>query len=57
MGLAAALGLMTVLWLVSVSGKALLENSMEKRPGYRDYIESTSGFIPWFPRNVKGRVS
>jgi len=60
----AAGGWMTVLspilmtfMLVRVSGKALLEKSMEKRPGYRNYIESTSGFIPWFPRNAKGRVS
>jgi len=48
--------LMTLL-LVRVSGKALLEKSMEKRPGYREYIESTSGFIPWFPRKAKGKAS
>ncbi len=41
--------LMTFL-LVRVSGKALLEKSMEQRPGYREYVETTSGFIPWFRR-------
>ncbi len=49
--------LMTFL-LVRVSGKALLERSMNERPGYREYVESTSGFIPWFPREPsKGKVA
>jgi steroid 5-alpha reductase family enzyme len=39
--------LMTSL-LVRVSGKALLEKSLNGRPGYREYVETTSGFIPWF---------
>jgi steroid 5-alpha reductase family enzyme len=39
--------LMTFL-LVRVSGKALLEKSLNGRPGYREYVETTSGFIPWF---------
>jgi steroid 5-alpha reductase family enzyme len=30
---------------------ALLEKSLkETRPGYREYVETTSAFIPWFPR-------
>lgn len=42
--------IMTVL-LVRVSGAALLEKTLkETKPEYREYIESTSGFIPWFPR-------
>ena len=42
--------LMTFL-LVRVSGVALLEKSLkETRPGYREYAETTSAFIPWFPR-------
>jgi steroid 5-alpha reductase family enzyme len=42
--------LMTVL-LLRVSGVALLERSqVETKPRYRDYIESTSAFFPWFPR-------
>jgi steroid 5-alpha reductase family enzyme len=42
--------LMTVL-LLRVSGVALLERTQVKaKPGYRDYVESTSAFIPWFPR-------
>ena len=39
--------------LVRVSGAALLEKSMSKKPGYRQYMASTSGFIPWFPRKPK----
>jgi steroid 5-alpha reductase family enzyme len=42
--------LMTVL-LLRVSGVALLERTqVETKPQYRDYIESTSAFFPWFPR-------
>ena len=39
------------LFLLRVSGVALLERSMETRPGYKEYIERTSAFIPWFPRS------
>jgi steroid 5-alpha reductase family enzyme len=42
--------LMTVL-LVRVSGAWLLEKSMKTRPGYKEYIENTSSFIPWFPHH------
>jgi steroid 5-alpha reductase family enzyme len=38
------------LFLLRVSGVALLEKTLETRPGYKEYIESTSAFIPWFPR-------
>jgi steroid 5-alpha reductase family enzyme len=41
--------LMTFL-LVKVSGVALLEKDIaERRPAYRDYLERTSAFIPWWP--------
>lgn len=37
--------------LVRVSGVALLEKSLkEAKPGYKEYVEATSAFIPWFPR-------
>ena len=37
--------------LVRVSGVALLERSQTRaKPAYRDYIERTSPFLPWFPR-------
>jgi len=37
--------------LVRVSGVALLEKTMgETKPGYKEYIETTNAFIPWFPR-------
>jgi steroid 5-alpha reductase family enzyme len=35
------------------SGKRVLERSMMKRPGYREYAERTSGFIPWPPRSSR----
>ncbi len=42
--------LMTVL-LLRVSGVAMLERTQVKtKPEYRDYVQSTSAFIPWFPR-------
>lgn len=42
--------LMTVL-LLRVSGVALLERAqLRTKPQYREYIESTSAFVPWFPR-------
>jgi steroid 5-alpha reductase family enzyme len=42
--------LMTAL-IIKVSGVALLEKSLSQlKPQYRDYIEKTSAFIPWFPK-------
>lgn len=42
--------------LVRVSGVALLEKSLvNKKPGYREYVEQTSAFLPWFPRKRPGR--
>jgi steroid 5-alpha reductase family enzyme len=39
--------------LLRVSGVTLLEKSLESRPGYKEYIETTSAFVPWFPRKKK----
>ena len=37
--------------LLKVSGVTLLESTItERRPGYREYIERTSAFLPWPPR-------
>jgi len=45
--------IMTTL-LLRVSGVTLLEKTMkEAKPGYKEYAESTSEFIPWFPRKRK----
>jgi steroid 5-alpha reductase family enzyme len=45
--------LMTFL-LLRVSGVIMLEKTLrENKPGYRDYVESTSAFIPWFPKVVR----
>jgi steroid 5-alpha reductase family enzyme len=45
--------IMTVL-LMRVSGVALLEKAQVKtKPQYRSYIESTSAFVPWFPRRQR----
>ena len=51
-------GLMTTL-LVKVSGVALLEVNLKKtKPQYRDYIERTNAFLPWFPKPaVSGQSS
>jgi steroid 5-alpha reductase family enzyme len=39
--------------LTRVSGKPMLERDIEtRRPGYREYIERTSGFIPLPPRRT-----
>jgi steroid 5-alpha reductase family enzyme len=44
--------LMTAL-LVKVSGVALLEKDLAKtKPAYRDYVETTSAFLPWPPRRA-----
>jgi len=42
--------IMTTL-LLRVSGVALLEKSLkETKPKYKEYVESTSAFVPWFPK-------
>jgi steroid 5-alpha reductase family enzyme len=42
--------LMTAL-IIKVSGVALLEKSLnEQKPGYKEYVEKTSAFLPWFPK-------
>jgi steroid 5-alpha reductase family enzyme len=44
--------MMTAL-LLRVSGVALLERTItRRRPEYADYIESTSAFVPWFPKDT-----
>jgi steroid 5-alpha reductase family enzyme len=55
-------GVLTVLspalmiWtLVGKTGKPLTEKAMAGRPGYREYIGSTSGFLPLPPRRAGGR--
>jgi steroid 5-alpha reductase family enzyme len=43
--------LLTVL-LLRVSGVTMLERDIaERRPGYRQYVRTTSAFFPWFPRS------
>lgn len=45
--------LMTFL-LLRVSGVTLLDKTMvSSKPEYQDYIETTSGFFPWFPKTNK----
>lgn len=42
--------LMTFL-LLRVSGVAMLEQGLaQTKPGYREYMQTTSAFIPWMPR-------
>ena len=48
---------MTVL-IIKVSGVALLEKSLiEQKPQYKEYIEKTSAFLPWFPKKVPRRTT
>ena len=43
--------IMTVL-IIKVSGVSLLEKTLkESKPQYRDYIQRTNSFFPWFPKN------
>lgn len=45
--------IMTVL-LMRVSGVTLLERTLkETKPGYKEYVESTSAFVPWFPKETQ----
>lgn len=47
--------LMTAL-IIKVSGVALLEKSLTNdKPQYKEYIERTSSFFPWFPRKINNR--
>ncbi len=47
--------LMTLL-LMRVSGVTLLEKTLkDPKPGYKEYVENTSEFIPWFPKKQSGR--
>jgi steroid 5-alpha reductase family enzyme len=36
--------------LAGKTGKPLTEKAMSGRPGYRQYMEATSGFFPWPPK-------
>jgi steroid 5-alpha reductase family enzyme len=42
--------IMTIL-IIKISGVALLEKTLkETKPQYRDYINKTNSFFPWFPK-------
>lgn len=45
--------ILMTLFLLRVSGVTLLEKTLSSRPGYQEYAERTSAFIPWFPRQKK----
>jgi steroid 5-alpha reductase family enzyme len=41
-------------FLIKVSGVAMLEKSMsDRKPGYKEYMQTTNAFIPWFPKSNK----
>lgn len=43
--------LIMILLIVKVSGVAMLERTLkDTKPAYREYIEKTHSFIPWFPK-------
>jgi steroid 5-alpha reductase family enzyme len=37
--------------LLQVSGVALLEKTMKRRPGYEEYARKTSALVPWRPKS------
>ena len=40
-------------FLIKVSGVAMLERSMvDKKPGYKAYMQTTNAFIPWIPKKL-----
>ncbi len=42
------------LFLLRVSGVVLLEKTLAvEKPGYKEYIEATSPFVPWFPKKTR----
>lgn len=43
--------LMTFL-LLKVSGVPMLERTLKSRPGYKAYMQKTSAFFPWFPKET-----
>jgi len=45
-----------MIWtLAGKTGKPLTEKTMSARPGYQEYIDATSGFLPWPPRRARSR--
>ncbi|MEW6084390.1 MAG: DUF1295 domain-containing protein [Chloroflexota bacterium] len=36
--------------LLRVSGVAMLERTMQSKPGYEEYMKNTSAFFPWFSK-------
>ena len=43
--------ILMTLMLVKVSGVGLLEKTLAKtKPGYQEYMQTTSAFVPWLPR-------
>jgi len=48
--------LLMTLFLVQVSGVVLLEKTLaETKPGYKEYMATTSAFIPWFPKRLDSK--
>jgi steroid 5-alpha reductase family enzyme len=48
--------ILMTLFLIQVSGVALLEKTLaETKPGYKEYMASTSAFIPWFPKHLTNK--
>lgn len=45
--------ILVTLLLLKVSGVSMLEKDIaERRPAYRDYMQSTAAFLPWFPKST-----
>ncbi|KAJ9451075.1 hypothetical protein DIPPA_16718 [Diplonema papillatum] len=39
-----------MLLIIKVSGVAMLEKTMNRKPEFQAYVDRTSAFIPWFPK-------
>lgn len=53
-GILTILSPVLMIWaLAGKTGKPLTESRMSSRPGYREYIEATSGFFPLPPRKTR----
>jgi steroid 5-alpha reductase family enzyme len=48
--------ILLTLFLLRVSGVTLLEKGLtQSKPGYADYVQRTSAFVPWVPRRKASR--
>ena len=42
--------------LMRVSGVPMLERAQRQKPGYAEYVATTSGFFPWPPKRTAAQA-